>query len=137
LRGVVGRRLSGGCGLTLVAAARMSRPRCTLPWVLICRRMPAVELPMIPATPLPAQPAATWQRLWRDAVREPDELLELLGLPGLASRLAGPALRDFPLRVPRGFVARMRHGDPADPLLRQVPPLDAEDRPVPGFGVDA
>src|SRR5690606_12094277 len=99
--------------------------------------MPALELPMIPATPLPAQPAAAWQRLWREAVRDPVELLALVGLPGLAGRLAGDAARAFPLRVPRGFVARMRRGDPADPLLRQVLPLDAEDRPAPGFGLDA
>jgi EF-P beta-lysylation protein EpmB len=99
--------------------------------------MPAVELPMIPATPLPAQPAAPWQRLWREAVRDPAELLALLDLGELASRLAGAAGQAFPLRVPRGFVARMRRGDPADPLLRQVLPLDAEDRPAPGFGLDA
>src|SRR3546814_18029464 len=31
----------------------------------------------------------------------------------------------------------MRHGDPHDPLLRQVLPLDEELRPVPGFSPDA
>ena len=31
----------------------------------------------------------------------------------------------------------MRHGDPHDPLLRQVLPLDAELRPMPGFSLDA
>ncbi|MET1162110.1 MAG: EF-P beta-lysylation protein EpmB, partial [Pseudoxanthomonas sp.] len=43
------------------------------------------------------------------------------------------AAAQFPLRVPRGFVARMRAGDPHDPLLRQVLPLDDEMRVVPGF----
>jgi hypothetical protein len=33
------------------------------------------------------------------------------------------ASASFPLRVPRGFVAKMRKGDPNDPLLRQVLPL--------------
>src|SRR5690606_38653003 len=33
--------------------------------------------------------------------------------------------------------ARMRRGDPADPLLRQVLPLDDEYRPAPGFATDA
>src|SRR5690606_38960207 len=47
------------------------------------------------------------------------------------------ATGQFPLRVPRGFVARMRHGDPHDPLLRQVLPLDDELRAVPGFSLDA
>jgi len=39
--------------------------------------------------------------------------------------------------VPRGFVERMRFGDPNDPLLRQVLPLDDELRPMPGFSLDA
>lgn len=87
--------------------------------------------------PVPPAPPARWQQLWRDAVRDPAELLALLELPGLAGRLSPAAMSGFPLRVPRGFVARMRRGDPADPLLRQVLPLDDEDRPVPGFGLDA
>ena len=91
---------------------------------------------MIPATPIAAQPP-DWRRLWREAVRDPLELLALVGLPDLAGSLAGAAAARFPLRVPRGFVGRMRRGDPADPLLRQVLPLDAEDRPVPGFSLDA
>ena len=99
---------------------------------------------MIPAPSLPAQPElprdrapARWQALWREAVRDPRELLDLVGLPHLADRVSETAARQFPLRVPRGFVARMRHGDPADPLLRQVLPLDDEDRPMPGFVIDA
>jgi len=43
----------------------------------------------------------------------------------------------FALRVPRGFVARMRAGDPADPLLLQVLPQAAELVAVPGFVDDA
>ena len=39
--------------------------------------------------------------------------------------------------MPRGFVARMRQGDPHDPLLRQVLPLDEELQPMQGFGLDA
>lgn len=99
---------------------------------------------MIPAAPLALQPtpsepthAADWKRLWRDAVRDPHELLTLLGLEGQVHGLSADAARQFPLRVPRGFVARMRHGDPHDPLLRQVLPLDDEMRPMPGFGLDA
>jgi EF-P beta-lysylation protein EpmB len=97
---------------------------------------------MITANPVPTQPAADaaparWQRLWRDAVRDPRELLALVGLPELAGRVSEAAAAQFPLRVPRGFVARMRPGDAADPLLRQVLPLDDEDRIVPGFVLDA
>jgi EF-P beta-lysylation protein EpmB len=90
---------------------------------------------MIPTTPLSLQPPG-WQQLWREAVTDPAELLDLVGLPALKGRLAVDGLR-FPLRVPRGYVARMRRGDADDPLLRQVLPLDDEDRIVPGFALDA
>ena len=98
---------------------------------------------MIPVHPLAPQPEAAeagardWRLAWREAVRDPAELLRLLDLPELASRVSASAAAQFPLRVPRGFVARMRPGDPDDPLLRQVLPLDEEDRPVPGFVHDA
>ncbi len=97
---------------------------------------------MIPARPTlrqisPRPVAPRWQQLWRDAVRDPAELLGLLGLEELAGRVAPAAAAQFALRVPRGFVARMRHGDAGDPLLRQVLPLDDEERIVPGFGLDA
>ena len=92
-------------------------------------------------TPLPQHeppsPPVRWQQLWREAVRDPAQLLEILGLPDLAGRVSAAAGAQFPLRVPRGFVDRMRRGDPGDPLLRQVLPLDDEDRAVPGFGLDA
>ena len=94
-----------------------------------------------PGAPTLHAPAAfgptDWKRLWRDALRDPRELLDLLGLPALAERLSDEAAAQFPMRVPRGFVARMRAGDPHDPLLRQVLPLDDEMRPMPGFTLDA
>lgn len=94
---------------------------------------------MIPAalSPPHAAPPADWRQLWRDAVRDPRELLAAVGLEHVAIGMSERAAAQFPLRVPRGFVARMRPGDPADPLLRQVLPLDAELQPAPGFGLDA
>lgn len=99
-------------------------------------------IPAAPASqhvPVPATPSApSWQQLWRDAVRDPRELLALLGLDAAgALALSDAAAEQFPLRVPRGFVARMRFGDAQDPLLRQVLPLDEEMRPMPGFSLDA
>lgn len=70
-------------------------------------------------------------------MRDPRELLALLGLDAAAAGISAEAAAQFPLRVPRAFVARMRRGDLHDPLLRQVLPLDAEMRLVPGFGLDA
>ena len=95
---------------------------------------------MIPAAPIlqPLSPLPPgWQQAWREAVRDPRELLAMLGLGSLADRVSGEAAAQFPLRVPRGFVARMRHGDAHDPLLRQVLPLDEEMRAAPGFSLDA
>jgi EF-P beta-lysylation protein EpmB len=91
---------------------------------------------MIPAKRLPAQPAR-WQQLWREAITEPRELLRLLDLEHDAESLLANADTGFALRVPRGFVARMRRGDPADPLLLQVLPQGAELGEVPGFTRDA
>ena len=99
---------------------------------------------MIPAGPAALQhavqqtaPAPNWRQAWRDAVRDPRELLAMLGLDALAAGISDAAAAQFPLRVPRGFVARMRHGDRHDPLLRQVLPVLDEDRIVAGFGLDA
>jgi EF-P beta-lysylation protein EpmB len=91
---------------------------------------------MIPANRLPAQPVR-WQKLWREAVTDAHELLALVGLSDQAGRLLPAADTGFALRVPRGFVARMRHGDATDPLLLQVLPQAAELGDVPGFTRDA
>jgi EF-P beta-lysylation protein EpmB len=91
---------------------------------------------MIPATALSAQPQPDWRQRLRDAITDPRELLDALGLGVLADRLP-QADAGFALRVPRGFVARMRHGDPNDPLLLQVLPQLAECGDEPGFVDDA
>ncbi|QCZ85835.1 EF-P beta-lysylation protein EpmB [Xanthomonas citri pv. punicae] len=93
--------------------------------------------PPLQPSPLPALPPSRWQQQWRDAVRDPRVLLQLLGLDAQAAAISDAAAAQFPLRVPRAFVARMRHGDLHDPLLRQVLPLDAEMQAAPGFGLDA
>ncbi|MCP5327849.1 MAG: EF-P beta-lysylation protein EpmB [Sinobacteraceae bacterium] len=90
---------------------------------------------MITATPQ-ARQTSTWQRELASAITDPRELLEILGLPPGLIAGSAPVTAGFPLRVPRGFVRRMRHGDPTDPLLRQVLPLAAEGLAVPGYGHD-
>ena len=80
--------------------------------------------------------APDWRELWRDAITDAGELLEAVGLAHLGDRLP-PGDAGFALRVPRGFVARMRPGDPQDPLLLQVLPQLAELDHVPGFSADA
>lgn len=79
---------------------------------------------------------APWQREWQNAIRHPATLLERLGLD---TALLGPARRAdqlFELRVPEAFLERMEPGNAADPLLRQVLPVDAESDDTPGFAND-
>ncbi len=80
-------------------------------------------------------PRASWQHQLRDAVRDIRELAALLELPVDAIAAEGAA-RDFPLLVPRTFVARMTKRDPRDPLLMQVLPSPLEMLHVPGFTAD-
>ncbi len=79
----------------------------------------------------------SWQREWQESFRDSASLLAFLDLnpAHLPEQLAtSPA---FPIRVPRAYASRMRKGDPADPLLRQVLALDSENIEHPGFVADA
>jgi EF-P beta-lysylation protein EpmB len=70
------------------------------------------------------------------AIREPETLLRALdlSLDLLPGALAGA--RKFSLFVPLPYLERMIPGDPQDPLLRQVLPLEEETLLVPGYAVD-
>ena len=60
-------------------------------------------------------------------------------MPGLARALDLPlesAATDFPLLVPLPYLARIRRGDPRDPLLLQVLPDRAEALSMPGYTLD-
>jgi EF-P beta-lysylation protein EpmB len=99
---------------------------------------------MIAAEPLARQTAEfpAWQRELAEAVRDPVELLDLVGLTperlgnGACAASLRAACVQFPLRVPRPFIARMRRGDPDDPLLRQVLAVGAELLPAAGYSSD-
>lgn len=92
-------------------------------------------IPGSPATRL-SHAAPDWRAAWREAVTDPLELLSMVGLPHLAATLPANDA-GFAMRVPRGFVQRMAHGDARDPLLLQVLPQLAETQIVPGFSRDA
>ncbi|QIT54605.1 EF-P beta-lysylation protein EpmB [Aquisalimonas sp. 2447] len=77
------------------------------------------------ASPTTARPA--WQTELARGFRNPGELVAALDLPPEWAAAAHSGHDEFPTRVPRGFVARMRPGDPTDPLLRQVLPLADEE----------
>ena len=64
------------------------------------------------------------------------ELLETVRVDAKSIDAFQPSSGEFPLRVPRSYAARMRKGDPADPLLLQVLPVQAERMDVTGFDAD-
>lgn len=77
-----------------------------------------------------------WQEALRRAIRDVDTLLTALSLP---SSVAGPtyqAARAFPVLVPWEYLRRMRPGDPDDPLLRQVLPVEDETIDLEGYVAD-
>ena len=80
---------------------------------------------MIPKT-APAWQAMNWQKNFAEAIRDPAQLLKMLDLPKSLLPAAQHAAELFPLRVAHSYVARMKKGDPNDPLLLQVLPLSAE-----------
>lgn len=83
-----------------------------------------------------ALPRIRWQQALADAINDPAELCRLLDLDPALVPGASQAAQGFALRVPRGFVGRMKRGDPRDPLLLQVLPLAAELQQVGGFSLD-
>ncbi len=91
---------------------------------------------MITASTARGQPQ-DWRIAWRQALTDPRELLDRLGLAHQAARLLPSSDTGFAMRVPDSYVRRMRPGDPDDPLLRQVLPGAAELLETPGYITDA
>lgn len=73
-------------------------------------------------------PPDAWRRELAAAITDVRELLAVVGVP--EDRVAALPAADFPLKVPRPYVARMRFGAADDPLLRQVLPTAEENRPA-------
>src|SRR5690606_30821352 len=94
---------------------------------------------MIPRTAsltIAARQDQSWQEQLSDLIREPEELCRILELDLGDLRALAAAQESFALRVPRSFVARMRKGDPQDPLLLQVLPQAQEMLEQLGFSAD-
>ena len=93
---------------------------------------------MIPAR-TPTDHPARWQTELARAITAPEQLLATLELPvpsGAALTRMQEAAARFGLRVPQAYAALMERGNPADPLLRQVLPIEDELLEVPGFVAD-
>lgn len=91
----------------------------------------------LPRQALPSRLVPEWQTLLTRSFTRPAELLAYLQLPQTLPGLRLEQVRDFPLRVPLGFAARMEKGNPEDPLFRQVWPAPQEQDTSPAFATDA
>jgi EF-P beta-lysylation protein EpmB len=87
-------------------------------------------------TALNSTKTCAWQTALGQAISDPAELLNILELDPNLLDAAKSAAKLFPLKVPRGFVARMQKGNINDPLLKQILPLGAELIETPGFNKD-
>ena len=80
-------------------------------------------------------PSRRWQDELRTAIRTPAELANHLELPpDQISR--HPDVLDFPIFAPRAYLSRIEPGNPNDPLLKQILPLDIERTPDPADLLD-
>jgi len=77
-----------------------------------------------------------WQSALINAVTHPEELIELLELDKKHLDGAKKAHELFPLKVPRGFLKKIKKGDINDPILRQILPISAEDIITKGYTKD-
>ncbi|CAH9019415.1 EF-P beta-lysylation protein EpmB [Candidatus Nitrosacidococcus sp. I8] len=78
----------------------------------------------------------SWQTELANAIHDPKELLTLMELDHYPQEISKSIEHRFPLRVPHSYVARMKKGDPNDPLFLQVFPLAIEDEIDPNFSLD-
>ena len=76
----------------------------------------------------------SWQTQVADVITDIDQLLAILELSDIKSELYIP--KGFGLRVPKAFVAKMKKGDPKDPLLLQVLPSKLEQAKISGYVTD-
>lgn len=81
-------------------------------------------------------PGAGWQGEMARALRAPEALGARLGLPATWLEGARTGAEGFKLFVPEPYLAKIRPGDPRDPLLLQVLPQAAEAVAVAGFVAD-
>lgn len=79
---------------------------------------------------------AGWQTGLKTAVRDGRQLLALLGLTDVNAEHSALAAGDFSVFAPLSYIAKMRPGDPRDPLLLQVLPQLAELDEIAGFSRD-
>jgi len=91
----------------------------------------------MPEQPSEAQHfAKNWQLQLAEAFNTIEDLCRYLQLSPADLPVSATAAKAFPLRVPLSFAACMEKGNPHDPLLRQVLPVNEETIVYPGFSND-
>ncbi len=78
----------------------------------------------------------TWQEQLAQAIRNPNDLLNYVGLMAENINFSQQSIEKFPLRVPHVFADRIQKNDPNDPILRQVFPYIDEEIDCDGFVTD-
>lgn len=73
-----------------------------------------------------------WQTQLRQAIRDPHQLCQRLGLDAKALGVE-QGHRLFSTLVPEALLSRIRPGQPGDPILRQILPVAEENHEVLGF----
>jgi EF-P beta-lysylation protein EpmB len=99
--------------------------------------MTKMSLPIVEPVNTAIDSSSSWHASLADAIRDANELLSRLGIRQRLGPDACQSAKEFPVLVPESYFRRMKTGDINDPLLRQVLPLDEEQRFVPGFSTDA
>lgn len=80
--------------------------------------------------------AKNWQQQLAEAFNNIEDLCRYLHLSPDDLPVSAAAAETFPLRVPLSFAACIEKGNPHDPLLRQVLPVNEELLAYPGFSND-
>jgi EF-P beta-lysylation protein EpmB len=75
----------------------------------------------------------SWQEQLAQAIRQPNELLDYVGIEAESIGYSEKSIKQFPLRVPRVFADRIQRKNPNDPILRQVFPYIDEENDCEGF----
>jgi len=75
----------------------------------------------------------SWQEQLAQAIRQPNELLDYVGLMANSIGYSQKSIDQFPVRVPHAFADRIQRNNPDDPILRQVFPYLDEENDCEGY----
>lgn len=102
-------------------------------YAMITRTMQPVQTISLSAAGNDSPLRQSWQSQLSGAIRDPKALLAAVGLDERWLTGAEGGHQAFEVRVPQAYLSRIQKGNPNDPLLRQVLPLEAETQTVAGY----